>query len=58
MIVDYIRYLIAYRKREKMYQGILTLRKNLNEMRVEGTIEDEKACDILMTAVKEYAAMF
>lgn len=58
MIVDYIRYLLAYRKREKMYQGILALRKNLDEMRAEETIEDKKACDILMTAVKEYAAMF
>ena len=58
MIIDYIRYLIAYHKREKMYQGILALRKNLDKMRVEGTIEDKKACDILMTVVKEYAAMF
>lgn len=58
MIVDYIRYLVAYHKREKMYQGIQALKKNLDEMRAEGTIEDKKACDILMTAVKEYAAMF
>lgn len=58
MIIDYIRYLIAYHKREKMYQGILALRKNLNEMRAEGTIEDKKACDLLMITVKEYAAMF
>ncbi len=58
MILSIIKELRAYKKRERMYQGIQALRKNLDEMRAEGTIEDKKACDILMTAVKEYAAMF
>lgn len=58
MILSIIKELRAYKKRERMYQGIQALKKNLDEMRAEGTIEDRKACDILMTAVKEYAAMF
>lgn len=58
MIVDYIRYLVAYHKREKMYQGIQALKKNLDEMRADGRIEDKRASEILVTAVKAYAAMF
>ncbi len=58
MIHSFIKEMIAYRKREQMYNGIIALKKNLDEMRAEGTIEDKKASDILVTAAKEYVAMF
>lgn len=58
MLARVIEELRAYKKRERMYQGIQALKKNLDEMRADGRIEDKRASEILVTAVKAYAAMF